>query len=202
MQDLDNSQSPLPSNDGAANRLPGTFSATSSIELAQGHRHHCYHLRRRRSIGIDLGLLAPLLNDKLMEILPAEDRAALESQPDPTALMNALTVLQLALGVVLIVAGAKLIARRVSGPRLARTWASIKAVIVVVLAIVTYPAAKQAAEQAAKIQNQQSLPQSMQDTIIIFGLIIGLIWSLALPVFMLIWFSRGKIKHEVAEWSD
>jgi hypothetical protein len=202
MQDLDNSQSPsrptmAPPTDyqepflqPQASNWPKVIGIIAIIFGAGG------------VLASIFGLLAPLLNDKLMEILPAEDRAALESQPDPTALMNALTVLQLALGVVLIVAGAKLIARRVSGPRLARTWASIKAVIVVVLAIVTYPAAKQAAEQAAKIQNQQSLPQSMQDTIIIFGLIIGLIWSLALPVFMLIWFSRGKIKHEVAEWSE
>jgi hypothetical protein len=46
------------------------------------------------------------------------------------------------------------------------------------------------------------MPQGFFDAAA-FGLMAcGLIWGFALPVFMLIWFSRGKIKHEVAEWSE
>jgi hypothetical protein len=34
-----------------------------------------------------------------------------------------------------------------------------------------------------------------------FGLCFGLVWSAAVPVFLLIWFSRRKIKDEVASWA-
>ena len=34
------------------------------------------------------------------------------------------------------------------------------------------------------------------------GVIIGLLWGWALPVFFLIWFSRAGVRSEVRSWSD
>ena len=32
--------------------------------------------------------------------------------------------------------------------------------------------------------------------------VIGVLWGLALPIFLIVWFSRGKIANETATWSD
>ena len=33
-------------------------------------------------------------------------------------------------------------------------------------------------------------------------LVLGIVWGWALPIFMLIWFSRRKIKAEIAQWGQ
>jgi len=39
------------------------------------------------------------------------------------------------------------------------------------------------------------------DVMIVVTLVFGLAWGWALPVFLLIWLSRGKIKNDVAGWT-
>ncbi len=45
-----------------------------------------------------------------------------------------------------------------------------------------------------------AMPVAFQQTMILFGSALGLIWGWALPVFLIIWFRRQVIKNEVATW--
>jgi hypothetical protein len=35
----------------------------------------------------------------------------------------------------------------------------------------------------------------------VFGAAVAILWSAALPVFLLVWFSLSNIRRETAEWS-
>ena len=42
---------------------------------------------------------------------------------------------------------------------------------------------------------------SMMQAFGVFGVLIGVLWGWALPVFLFIWFSRKKIRTETAGWA-
>ncbi|MGQ9651521.1 MAG: hypothetical protein ACUVXJ_15550 [Phycisphaerae bacterium] len=105
----------------------------------------------------------------------------------------------IAVAIVLIVAGAGMLKRTTWSPRVARIWAVIKMVVVVVNLVVAF-------------QIQQSTMQTMAQTggpgtvidvsfLTIPAIFVGLIWGWALPVFLLIWFSRASMKEQVSKWT-
>lgn len=116
------------------------------------------------------------------------------------------SALAMALGGVLIAAGAGIIGRRPWASGLALIWAVLKMILVVVSGILgifmqqenlaAYTAAG-AATMPAGMGPQASLMTAMAVGVAV----VGLLWGLALPVFILVWFLRPKIKAEVAAWS-
>jgi amino acid transporter len=151
-----------------------------------------------------LGLLAQLMVDKLAEVVPDEQKEAMTASMQNQGMNILSTVLQLGAAVLLIVGGVKLLGRKRSGVSICRAWAVLKILVVILASVISYSAVK---AQMEMIQNDPELanaqmPQGFFDAAAGFGMACGALWGFALPVFMLIWFSRGKIKHEVAEWSE
>jgi hypothetical protein len=44
-------------------------------------------------------------------------------------------------------------------------------------------------------------PKGMMETMAVIGALFAMAWGSALPVFMLIWFSRPSIRRETADWT-
>ena len=108
-----------------------------------------------------------------------------------------------AIASLLLLGGIRLNKRKRSSMRLLKFWAVVKIPVVVIVTI----AAVLMQELQFEIMGQSSGGMPMPFGSGFFGLMIvvtlvfGLAWGWALPVFLLIWLSRGKIKNEVAGWT-
>jgi hypothetical protein len=94
-----------------------------------------------------------------------------------------------AIGVPLLIAGIGLVARRRWSIKFCRAWTILCIVLSLVDAAVNALIHKGLAEAADR-------PATLLST----GVVLGLVWSLALPIFMLIWLAREEIREEIAGW--
>ncbi|MFW6058903.1 MAG: hypothetical protein ACODAQ_01900 [Phycisphaeraceae bacterium] len=115
-------------------------------------------------------------------------------------LMLASNVFQFVLAAILLAVGVLLIRRRALARRLGLTWAWLDIVAVVLGLTINY-VLQQAhwAEQQAAGSATPGM-QNFEQVGLIIGSLVGLVFGCALPVFMLIWLSRAKVKAEVVEW--
>jgi hypothetical protein len=112
------------------------------------------------------------------------------------------SLVALFVAILLLVAGIMLVRRRAVARTLCMSWAGIKIIFAIVNTIVSFmmqPGQIQSAPPQGAAAITTSM-QTMEGPIVIFFQLINLAWALALPVFMLIWFNRTKIKDEVATW--
>ena len=113
------------------------------------------------------------------------------------------SLLATAIAILLLLGGIRLNKRKRSSMRLLKFWAVVKIPVVVVLSI----AEMLMQERLFEIMGQSSggIPMpfggGFYDVMIVVTLVFGLAWGWALPVFLLIWLSRGKIKNDVAGWT-
>jgi hypothetical protein len=101
----------------------------------------------------------------------------------------------------LLALGIGLLKRRPWSAQWIRTWAVVEMLCSVVVLAVTHIAQQ---PQFAAIANQpgmQQMPGFLAGFTVAF-FVCGLLVGWALPVFVLIWFSRDKIKQEVATWQS
>ena len=92
--------------------------------------------------------------------------------------------------------------RRRWGVGTCRAWAVLKILLVLVNTVVGYYL-QHGSLTAISEQTPAGAQMSPEfvDAMVVLGLIIGIAWSCALPVFMLIWLGRGKIKSETSAWA-
>ncbi len=108
-----------------------------------------------------------------------------------------------AIAILLLLGGIRLNKRKRSSMRLLKFWAVMKIPVVVIVTI----AGILMQELQFEIMGQSSGGMPMPfgggflDIMMAIGLAFTLAWGWALPVFLLIWLSRGKIKNEVAGWT-
>ena len=153
-------------------------------------------------------LLMPLLADSFQGVPGAEMSAAqMEAMNDmkwPILGMNLLLGL---VGAALLVAGIGMVRRRWWCMRWAVGWAIVKIIITIPNGLLgrhinkTQFEAMQ--EGAANTTGAPPPPAAMftaMDYLSEIGIIISVIWSLALPIFFLVWFCRSKIRSEIAAW--
>jgi hypothetical protein len=112
------------------------------------------------------------------------------------------SLLALGLAILLLVGGITLIRRSASSRGLCVTWATLKILYAVANTAVSYFLMKPVLDEMAQTQAQGAgMPPGFMQQMMAFGMCVGFVWVLALPIFMLIWFSRAKIKEETASWS-
>ncbi len=131
-----------------------------------------------------------------------------KGQADPMAVMAkwrwwsvSIGAMGVAVAALLLVCGIGLRKRRRWGPRATLKWAAIKIVSVVVVSVV---ASLIQQDQLAAMQQRTDIPSQafvVMRALNGFGLFFALAWGWALPVFFLIWFTRGGVKQEVARWA-
>lgn len=150
-------------------------------------------------VGAVWQLVMPFVLGTFLDSLSAGQTA------DPFAIqrnpwMLVIQVIGLILAGVLIAIGVMLLQRRRRARRLGLAWAGIDIIHVFVGVGTGY-----LLQQAQWAQQQQSgtgtaAIDSSEQIGALIGLGIGLIFGCALPVFMLIWLKRPKIKDEMMQW--
>jgi hypothetical protein len=112
-------------------------------------------------------------------------------------------LLTLGAGTLLLVGSILLVMRKRASRGVLLLWAAIKMAVVVFGAWLGY-VMNQA--QFAAMQQSGSGPLAgagmggMLDAMSAAGAVIGVLWGWALPIFMLIWFMRAKVRNELATW--
>lgn len=117
----------------------------------------------------------------------------------PWLLANA--VVTLGLGTTLTLGGVRLCQRRAIGRRLVLAYAVAKIIFCFNEAALTYVMQKPQL-QASFQATPTPLPASFADMIAKFSVVLVIAWGSALPVFLIVWFAREKIRREVAAWSE
>jgi hypothetical protein len=101
--------------------------------------------------------------------------------------------------ILLLIAGIGIAKRLAWGPRAARVWAVLKMIVVVMGTVISWQT-QQGAIEAMK-QNAAGAPMLNPQILLSLGMCGGLLWGCALPVFMLIWFTRRSVKEEISRWT-
>ena len=137
-----------------------------------------------------------------------------QSQPSPivdrqVAVMQAWlpwtmvsSLLATAIAILVLLGGIRLTKRKRLSMRLLKFWAVVKIPVVVIGAIAEVFMQERLFEIMSQSPGSTSMPfgGGFLDLMMVIGLVFTLAWGWALPIFLLIWLSRGKIKNEVAGW--
>lgn len=166
-------------------------------------------------IGIIFGALA-LLQSLVAPFMVAFTRMSMETtlgdsegaQTDLEEYITELTALSTLsaivfsiLAIILVIGGILLLKRKPGAKPVLMTWAVLKIAAGAFISFKNYGLTRiqmdlisgQAGEGMAAFERITDISATV-------GLIGGMIWIAALPVFLLIWFSRSKIRREMAEW--
>ncbi len=171
---------------------------------------------------VNNGLCAPVglvlsgsmggLFDKLAESQPGagmeEQAAMMDALQDYLPANLAVSITAAILSLILLIGGIGLVKRRAWCIRTIVIWALLKMIHAVPAMAVGYllnsemfRAMEEAAETSSGGPGQ--MPAGFDAMIKGFsmaGVLIGMLWAWALPMFMLIWFARAKIRQEVTSW--
>jgi len=105
----------------------------------------------------------------------------------------------LGLTVLLLICGIGLLKRRPWSPKGCTRWAVVYIIFAVIGGILNF--SMQQAQFASMSQAGGPSPMPVGfGTLALLMSLLGFVWACALPVFLLVWFSRAKIKAEVALW--
>ncbi len=107
----------------------------------------------------------------------------------------------LIVAILLLVGGIRLRARRRQAVVLIRTWAVVKIFLSVGGCVIGYQSARFQVEAIQNDPNSPLMDAGVVTTFGMLGMVVGFLWACALPVFMLVWFSRKKIKSETEGWA-
>ncbi len=155
------------------------------------------------------GIVSPWFMSAIVEAMPEDHTMGMEAMVEWGHWMIGSSLVGLGLGVLLLLGGVSLMQRRPRGRTMCLTWALLRMPVVGLGLVVGYLMQQdQLMAMQEMFASDPSVPAAMSAMFgrfmqagVLAGSVIGLLWGWALPVFMLIWFSRGKIKTEVAAWS-
>ena len=154
------------------------------------------------------GVVSPFVFRKLIDALPETAASSLQEATMPFEVIEAWrgwiiasSLLTIGLAVLLLIAGLGMLKRRRWGVEAGWWWAILKMLFVVVNAAVGYR--MQMDMYAALGEQQANMPgfgAGFYQLWSAVGIAFVIVWGWALPVFVMIWFSRKVIKKEVMEW--
>jgi hypothetical protein len=147
------------------------------------------------------GMVSPLLVGAMYDAMPpGVNTAQMKVAQEWTAYTVPLAGLTTLAAVLLLIAGVGLTMRKAWSPRLCISWAVLKMLIVLVNAGLGVVMMREVFSAMEDDPAMAGVPAGLMGGVAIGASAVGVIWGWALPVFMLIWFSRRKIKGQVAEW--
>ena len=140
--------------------------------------------------------------------MPEEQAEMMEATKAFAPLIMISSGLTMAIAIVLLIGGIGLTKRNPRSPKTCKIWAGLKMVLVVYSSIVTFLSTQAQIEAMQRMLEEDPntagmMPGFFGTLMAIIGpviLVFAIVWGWALPIFMLIWFSRRKIKAEVAQW--
>ncbi|MDX2132126.1 MAG: hypothetical protein SFY69_08745 [Planctomycetota bacterium] len=149
------------------------------------------------ALGSAWGIIAPFLMDFIAEYMPQGEQgvAAFKEHALHSAIYS---FVALCLSVLLLVGSAALVRRRRSSARTLRVYALLKIPEALWGVWLTYLA--QTSQMRALEGQPGAPPPALVDMIGMLTVAVALVWSLSLPVFLLAWFSRERIKSDIERW--
>jgi len=151
------------------------------------------------------GALSPLFNRLAVQVTPPSmgkiDDVAVRWQGWNVGL----SACSIALASMQMAAGIGMLSRRRWSIGLARGWAVAQIVLGIGQSIIQNRVMNEtvSAVVSQASQGTRPMPGAVATGLAVaskFGLVFGVAWALALPVFLLIWLMRGSIRAEVATW--
>ena len=142
--------------------------------------------------------------------MPEEQAEMMEATKAFAPLIMISSGLTMAIAIILLIGGIGLTKRNPRSPKTCKIWAGLKMVLVVYGSIVTFLSTQAQMEAMQRMLEEDPntagmIPGFFGTLMAIVGpviLVFAIVWGWALPVFMLIWFSRRKIKDEIAQWGQ
>jgi hypothetical protein len=109
------------------------------------------------------------------------------------------SLLSIALAVLLLVGGVFLVSRRPAAIGALRSWAVLKVLCSILTACISYLSA---IDQVAAMHAAGSAgpPPRIMEMMMLGGLLLWFLWSLALPVLLLVFFGRPAARRHIATW--
>ena len=152
--------------------------------------------------GVAASLFQKQIYSMFADAIPANSFAAQNAVSERYLWLNVgLSLLATLVAVMLLVGGIRLLRRRASSVALLRAWAVVKLVLALLLAGYGFLIfASNLEMMQAELQPSGTLADTMRAAAL-FGVAFNLIWQWALPIFMLVWFSRAPIRASVARWN-
>ncbi len=156
-------------------------------------------------LGGGWALIMPFFMDLMMGLMPKGQVPGIESLQmlkDWQGWLAVSSLLMIGLATLLLFVGIGLLKRRRWAVRLGVWWSILKVLFVVAQNVVGL--SMQEAQMEALSEQMSNIPgmsSGFISAMAVMGMIVGIAWGWALPVFLLIWFSRAKIKEEVAGWN-
>jgi len=154
------------------------------------------------------GMAASLFSRQMYELsarIAPQSAQQLEIQQavnDSHQFMNtALSLLSMLVAIMLLVGGIRLHRRRATSVGLLRAWAGAKLILALLLAGAGWIALQSSLETMEASQSPGLPSEAVMQAIGLIGVAANLLWQWALPIFMLVWFSRSSIRSSVARWN-
>lgn len=139
------------------------------------------------------------------KVVPAGQAPQLEGLAELVPSMLILAFAGLVIAVLLLIGGIGLVRRRRWGMTACLAWAVVKIIFVVAHNVFGYLVNVAQFEQIETMTGNAGgppLPVEFFAGMGALGACFGIAWGWALPIFMLIWFTRRKIRDEVREWGS
>lgn len=117
--------------------------------------------------------------------------------------MAVLGMIQVGVGALCLVGGVQLLKKNWKGIVLARVWGVLKILLAFISTGVGLAMSRAMTNQMMSQSGSAGVPANMGSFMMIsqiVGAIIGFLVAVALPIVVLVWFSRAKIQREVDEW--
>ncbi|MFH1419468.1 MAG: hypothetical protein ABII12_14425 [Planctomycetota bacterium] len=149
------------------------------------------------------GAVSPLLMGGFARMAPVGQPTGMEGMLTWQAWTIPLSILGLCLGILLLVVGIGILKRRRWAVRAGFYWAMLKVPFALASSILGY-LVQQDTFEAIQQQGGAAMPPMGGGFFAAMGaftVVFGLVWGWALPVFLIVWLSRQRIKAEVACWS-
>ena len=147
------------------------------------------------------GLISPMVMKAAWANAPAPNQAMLDAIEPWRGWVVLCALVTIVLAIALLVSGIGLVRRRTWARPLCQTWAVFKILYVLASSGLGYQMARASYDTASQQSpNLPALGPTFAQSMAAVGVCVGIVWSCALPVFLLIWLSRARIKAEIAEW--
>ena len=140
------------------------------------------------------GMASPFLPGFFSDMVPPEQIELMRASQPPVLWVISASLIGLAVSTLLLLAAIGILRRRSSGVTLCRVWAWINipwAAISIIASIYIHLQVPQDAQQ---------MSVGLQYVFLAFGICFTLLFGLGFPLFLLLWFSRARIKEEVDAW--
>ncbi len=148
-----------------------------------------------------LGMFAPALTEALSKNMPPEQQRLMEVTKQYSTALTLVSLISAVIGTVLLVAGIGLLKRLRRGVKLAIVWSIAKIAYELAYAGLNYRIQIQTWDAMKDDPNLSTVGGGMAGGLAWVTAVATLLFGCAFPIFMLIWFSRRKIKEETASWS-